>query len=144
MSTTLNLVDRLLARGRRLRQAGRTFDALSLFHRLAAFRELPTGVAEETQLHLAELRLDGRQFRRARRHLTAALRHRATLGDRVHVQAPGLARGQRLMRTISEPLRTKVVEPMRSRNNAESFNRRLRGGAILAGHSTLSTTRNRA
>jgi Tfp pilus assembly protein PilF len=76
MSTTLNLVDRLLARGRRLRQAGRTFDALSLFHRLATFRDLPIPVAEETQLHLAELRLDGRQFRRARRHLTAALRHR--------------------------------------------------------------------
>jgi tetratricopeptide (TPR) repeat protein len=75
MSTTLNLADRLLARARRLRSLGRTQDALSLFERLAAFRELPGPVAEETQAHLAELHLHRRHFRRARRHLTAALQH---------------------------------------------------------------------
>jgi Tfp pilus assembly protein PilF len=76
MSTTLNLVDRLLARVRHLRRIGRTHDALSLLHRLAAFRELPADIALDAQVQLAELRLDGRHFRRARRHLTAALGHR--------------------------------------------------------------------
>jgi tetratricopeptide (TPR) repeat protein len=76
MSTTLNLVDRLLARARRLRALGRTHDALSLFERLAAFGELPGPVAEETQVRLAEHHLRRRRFRRARRHLTAALQHR--------------------------------------------------------------------
>jgi tetratricopeptide (TPR) repeat protein len=76
MSMTLNLVDRLLARARHLRAVGRTADALSLFERLAGFRELPGPAAEETQAHLAELHLRGRRFHRARRHLTAALGHR--------------------------------------------------------------------
>jgi tetratricopeptide (TPR) repeat protein len=76
MSMTLNLVDRLLARARHLRAVGRTDDALSLFERLAGFRELPAAAAEETQAQLAELHLRRRRYRRARRHLTAALGHR--------------------------------------------------------------------
>jgi tetratricopeptide (TPR) repeat protein len=75
MSMTLNLVDRLLARARHLRGLGRTDDALALFERLAGFRDLPGAAAEETQAQLAELHLRRRRFRRARRHLTAALQY---------------------------------------------------------------------
>jgi Tfp pilus assembly protein PilF len=74
MSMTLNLVDRLLARGRNLQALGRTHDALRVFKRLAGFRELPADAAEETQARLAELHLHHHRFARARRHLTAALR----------------------------------------------------------------------
>ena len=75
MSTTLKLVDRLLARGRHFQALGCDSDALHLLGRLAAFRELPTEVAEETQARLAEIQLRHNRPRKARRHLTAALRH---------------------------------------------------------------------
>jgi Tfp pilus assembly protein PilF len=71
----LNLVDRLLMTGRNLQSVGRTHDALHALTRLAALRELPDDVAEETQVRLAEIQLRRRKFGRARRHLTAALRH---------------------------------------------------------------------
>jgi tetratricopeptide (TPR) repeat protein len=76
MSTTLNLVDHLLSRGRHLQEIGREQDALSLLERLAGFRQLPPKVAEETQVRLSELLLDRGEFESARRHLTAALLHR--------------------------------------------------------------------
>ncbi len=75
MSTTLNLVDCLFARGRNYQELGRTRDALHTFGCLAGFRELPPELAEETQVRLAELQLRRRKYQRARRHLTAALRH---------------------------------------------------------------------
>jgi Tfp pilus assembly protein PilF len=75
MSTTLNLVDRLLVRGRHFQNLGRDHDALHILGRLAGFRELPAEVAEETQLRLAELYLRHQRLKKARRHLTAALRH---------------------------------------------------------------------
>jgi tetratricopeptide (TPR) repeat protein len=75
MNTTLNLVDHLLALGRRYQELGRHRDALRLLTRLSGFRELPAGAAEETQARLAEIHLKRRRFVRARRCLTAALRH---------------------------------------------------------------------
>src|ERR1700758_5210573 len=57
MNATLNLVDQLLAMGRKYQELGRHRDALTLFTRLAGFRELPPGAAEETQARLAELQL---------------------------------------------------------------------------------------
>ncbi len=75
MSTTLNLVDRLFARGCNYHDIGRAQDALYLLGRLAGFRELPAEVAEQTQARLADLWLRRRKFHRARRCLTAALRH---------------------------------------------------------------------
>jgi tetratricopeptide (TPR) repeat protein len=76
MSRKLNLVDRLLAMGRRCQELGRDHDARHVLGRLAGFGELPAAVAEETQARLAELDLKRGRFRRARRHLTAALFHR--------------------------------------------------------------------
>lgn len=75
MNTTLNLVDHLLAMGRKYQELGRHRDAVCLFTRLCGFRELPAEAAEEAQVRLAELSLKRRRYVQARRHLTAALRH---------------------------------------------------------------------
>lgn len=88
MNPTLNLVDHLLSLGRRYHDLGRIRDALRVLARLAAFRELPAAAAEEAQARLAEILIKRRKFRRARRHLAAALRH-----------SPGSARYHYLMAT---------------------------------------------
>lgn len=75
MMPTLNLVDRILAMGRRYQEVGRHRDALTLLSRLSRFRYLPSDTAEETQARLAEIYLKRRKYKQARRHLTAALRH---------------------------------------------------------------------
>jgi tetratricopeptide (TPR) repeat protein len=75
MSMTLNLADRLLARGKNFQQLGRHQDALEVFDRLAGFRDLPPLVAEETQIHRAEILMQRGEYRAARRHLAAALAH---------------------------------------------------------------------
>jgi Tfp pilus assembly protein PilF len=72
----LNLVDHLLALGRRYQELGRLRDATEVLTRLTGFRELPGEAAEEAQVRLAELYLKRRRYAKARRHLTAALRHR--------------------------------------------------------------------
>src|SRR5262245_29785423 len=76
MDATLNLFDRALAIGRRYHELGRFTDAARVLNRLAAFRDLPADAAEEAQARLAELSLKRHRFRRARRHLAAALSHR--------------------------------------------------------------------
>jgi tetratricopeptide (TPR) repeat protein len=73
MSTTLNLVEHLLNRGRFFQQLGRSHDALRILSRLGAFRELPPAVAEETRFRLGELLLGRRKYHKARRHLAVAL-----------------------------------------------------------------------
>jgi len=75
MPATLNLVEHILAMGRRFQELGRHRDALQVFTRLCSFRDLPAEAAEEAQVRLAELHLKRRRFTRARRHLTAALQY---------------------------------------------------------------------
>ena len=75
MTTTLNLVDHLLALGRNYQEVGRFTDAEDVLGRLAGFRELPADAAEETQARLAELHLRRRKYARARRCLAVALAH---------------------------------------------------------------------
>jgi Tfp pilus assembly protein PilF len=75
MMPTLNLVDHVLAMGRRYQEVGRHRDAVTVFTRLSRFRYLPADAAEETQARLAEIQLKRRKYKHARRHLTAALRH---------------------------------------------------------------------
>jgi Tfp pilus assembly protein PilF len=75
MSRTLNLVDYVLARGRKLHQIGVEDEALRAFTQLARFRELEPEVAKEIQSTLAEILLQRGKFHRARRHLAAALAH---------------------------------------------------------------------
>jgi tetratricopeptide (TPR) repeat protein len=76
MDVTINLFGHLLEMGRRYHEMGRHRDALTALTRLSAFRDVPAEVAEEAQARLGELHLKRRKFIRARRHLTAALRHR--------------------------------------------------------------------
>jgi Tfp pilus assembly protein PilF len=75
MMPTLNLVERVLAMGRRYQEAGRHRDAVVVLTRLSRFRYLPAEAAEETQARLAEIHLKRRKYKQARRHLIAALRH---------------------------------------------------------------------
>jgi tetratricopeptide (TPR) repeat protein len=74
-NATLNLVDHLLAAAGRCHEQGRLRDAVRLLTRLAGFRQLPADAAEQTQARLAELQMKRRKYRRARRHLAAALHH---------------------------------------------------------------------
>ena len=76
MRVTINLFDHLLETGRRYHELGRHRDALTVLTRLSACRDVPAEVAEEAQARLGELQLKRRKFKRARRHLTVALRHR--------------------------------------------------------------------
>jgi Tfp pilus assembly protein PilF len=76
MSTTLNLVDHVLARGSKLQEFGRHTDALRLLTRLAGWQQLPPEAAEETQARLADIRLGFAHYAQARRHLAAVLAHR--------------------------------------------------------------------
>jgi tetratricopeptide (TPR) repeat protein len=73
MSKTLNLVDRLLARGRALHNLGCSRAAMHVLTCLSTLGELPASVAEETQALLADLQLERLHYVQARRHLTAAL-----------------------------------------------------------------------
>jgi tetratricopeptide (TPR) repeat protein len=91
MSTTLKLVDHLLTRGRSFQQLGRSHDALQVFNRLAALRDLPPQVNEETLSRLAEILLGEGRYVKARRHLTALL-----------VQCPKTARYHYLMASALE------------------------------------------
>jgi Tfp pilus assembly protein PilF len=75
MMPTLNLVEGVLAMGRRYQEVGRHRDAVAVFTRLSHFRYLPAEAAEETQARLAEIHLKRRKYKQARRHLTAALRY---------------------------------------------------------------------
>ncbi len=76
MHKTLNLREQVLALGRQHLESGRHRRALDLLGKLAAFGELPEPVAEETQSHLARIHFRQRNYRQARRHLTAALTRR--------------------------------------------------------------------
>lgn len=73
MSKTLKLIERLLAMGRNYQALQRPREATHVLGRLAAFRELPAETAEKTHVCLAEVLLQRRKHRPARRHLTAAL-----------------------------------------------------------------------
>ncbi len=89
MSIIVNLFEALLVKVRKLQEMGRTHDALQLLTQLATFRTLPAETAEEVQVRLAEICLKRRRYTRARRHLTAALRHRPDEGRYHHLM--GLA-----------------------------------------------------
>jgi tetratricopeptide (TPR) repeat protein len=73
MSKTLNLVDILLTTGRQLFTMGRSHEALHPLTKLAGFRTLPDHVNEQVQALLAEIYLEKGEYKKARRHLTAAI-----------------------------------------------------------------------
>jgi tetratricopeptide (TPR) repeat protein len=69
MSRKLNLVDHLLARGRRMHALGQLRTATRTLRKLAAFESLPASRLEEVHAELAQLRIAQQQFAKARRHL---------------------------------------------------------------------------
>jgi Flp pilus assembly protein TadD len=73
MGKTLNLCECLLQMGRDWQSAGRLVQASRVLQRLAGFRDQPAAVAEETHSRLATIFLQLRDFKKARRHLTAVL-----------------------------------------------------------------------
>ena len=76
MLKKLNLVDFLLKKARHLHDLGLSFNAARLFERLAETPGVSVEAAEEIQGRLAEIQFDHGEFRRARRHLAAALAYR--------------------------------------------------------------------
>jgi tetratricopeptide (TPR) repeat protein len=81
MSKTLPLLDHLLSQARRLQTLGLHHRAKVVLNRLAAFRELPKEVAEETQHRLSQLHTEIEDYPQSRRHLAAALAHRPGCGE---------------------------------------------------------------
>src|SRR5579862_5715165 len=81
MSMTLNLVDILLTTGRHLFMMGRFTEALNPLTKLSGFRKLPDQVNEELQLLLAEIALQQKKYKTARRHLTAAIALRPRVAE---------------------------------------------------------------
>ena len=75
MSRTLHLVDQLLSKGRRLQSLGLNPQARRVLTKLAAFRQLPPTVAEETQVRLADLDAEADDHESEQVHRAAALTH---------------------------------------------------------------------
>jgi tetratricopeptide (TPR) repeat protein len=122
MKTTLNLVEHVLALGRRYQELGRHRDALALFTRLSGFRELPADAAEETQVRLAEMHLKRRRFTRARRHLAAALHHQPDSARYHYLMATALHSDERgdLERAAEHFARALALEPNNVRCQADA------------------------
>lgn len=93
MSMTLSLVDRLLLLGRNLHGSHQEGAALRYLGRLAALPDLAPELAEEVQVRLAELHMQRREYRRARRHLAVALLYRPQSARYHYLMARALARG---------------------------------------------------
>src|SRR5262245_47873541 len=74
MFKTLNLLDELLTKARRLQGIGRAQDALPILRRLCKYPQLSAAAAAEVHQLLGETYLDLSQFKLARKHLRAALR----------------------------------------------------------------------
>ncbi len=92
MSRTLNLVRRLLAKGRNLHKLGFNHEALLLLSKLSSFRDLPAQVAEEVQRRLAAILLRQRKYARARHHLAALLLRRPDCPGYHHLMARAVAK----------------------------------------------------
>jgi len=76
MTATLNLFARLLERARRLQRLGLHRSALAALRRLCRFPDLPADLAAEAHARAGAIWLRHRRYRRARRHLAAALARR--------------------------------------------------------------------
>jgi tetratricopeptide (TPR) repeat protein len=113
MDTTFNLVELLLARGRRCQEQGRLREAAHVLSQLAGFRELPGAAAEEVQSRLAEVQFKRRKYQRARRHLSAALAHSPNCGRYLHLMGAAFATGESsdLQRSIECYRKALEVEP---------------------------------
>jgi len=73
MSMTLNLVERLACQGRKYQELGLEHEAARCWTRLGGLAGVSAELAREAQTSLGEIHLQRGRYRRARRHLTAAL-----------------------------------------------------------------------
>jgi tetratricopeptide (TPR) repeat protein len=73
VNPTINLLDRLLSQGRRLNIMGRRVEARQRLDKLLAHTDAPAHQRVEAHQLLAEIHLDSQRYRKARRHLLAAL-----------------------------------------------------------------------
>src|SRR5947209_16149285 len=146
MNATLNLVDHLLLLGRKYQEVGRQHDALAVFTRLSGFRELPAEAAEEAQVRLAELHLKRRRYARARRHLTAALRHQPDNARYHYLLAAALHADERgdLERADAHYARSLELDPHQVRCLADSGLLAIRLGRVEEGLGRLRQAVGRA
>src|ERR1700733_9451390 len=93
MSKTLNLIRRLLSRGKNYQEHHCDSEAADILGKLASFHDLPIEVAEMAHASLAEEYLRRRKYRRARRHLTVALLYRPDCARYHYLMAPALKKG---------------------------------------------------
>jgi tetratricopeptide (TPR) repeat protein len=139
MSKTLNLIRRLLARGRKLHKLGVDRDARLTLTRLAAFQDLPAGVAEEVQRRLAELLLKRGKYARARRHLAALLHHQPQNPHYHYLMARAVEKDVRAepKRAVAYYRQALALEPRHPRYLADFGLAALRTGKVREGLEAL-------
>lgn len=139
MSRTLNLVDCLLAQGRRLQQLGQLTQATSLLQKLSGFRTLPKEAAEQTQSLLADLQMRRGEFARARRHLRAALSHGPKNADYHHRFAVALEDDPDVdpAQALAHHARCVKLEPKNPRFQIDFAYAALNAGSTAAGLKAL-------
>ena len=84
MNPSINLLDRLLSQGRRLLFMGRRIEARRRLEKLLALPEVSESQRIEAHQLLADIHLDVQCYRKARRHLVAALGLRPNCADTLY------------------------------------------------------------
>jgi Flp pilus assembly protein TadD len=110
MSRTLNLLDILLTSARHLFMMGRFTEALVPLAKLTGFRSLPDHINEETQSLLAEIYLQQKKYKDARRHLTAAIALKPSKGEYCYLMAVAIEEDDRAERGRAELYYSRAIE----------------------------------
>jgi tetratricopeptide (TPR) repeat protein len=110
MSRTLNLIDILLTTGRHLFLMGRFTEALGPLTKLSGFRKLPEHVNEELQSLRAEIYLQQKKYKDARRHLTAAIALRPLKAEYCYLMAIAIDEDEDADRARAEMYYSRTVE----------------------------------
>jgi tetratricopeptide (TPR) repeat protein len=110
MSRTLNLIDILLTTGRHLFLMGRFTEALEPLTKLRGFRNLPEHVSEELQSLCAEIALQQKRYKDARRHLTAAIALRPNKAEYCYLMAVAIDEDDQADRKRAEIYYSRAVE----------------------------------
>ncbi len=73
MAIIFPIVEQSFLAAVRYRSLGRDIEAANIFQSLTRFEDLPKGLAELTQLHLGEIAIKQRRFKKATRHFSICL-----------------------------------------------------------------------
>jgi tetratricopeptide (TPR) repeat protein len=114
MSRHLNLAEHLLSLGQRYLSLGRHQEALRAFGGVVRLDPVPGELAQQAQAELANIHFRRNQFRRARRHLHAALAHDPSCARYHHQMAISLE-DEDVQRALGHYARAVELEP----NSAE-------------------------